>query len=117
MFGEAVLRADAVERGSGAGTTPDEGEVASFTMAAAGGLVLMVLESGCVGALVMRACSVGGREAGGGCNDRGRQIANVVPARLCYCERAERPFAADGGRWQLRVPSVGCSVTLTRGSA
>jgi hypothetical protein len=63
VFGEAVLRADALERGSGAGTTPDEGEVASFRVAE-GRLVWTVLESVCVGALVMRACSVGARDAG-----------------------------------------------------
>ncbi len=63
VFGEAVLRADALERGSsGAGTAPDEGEVAWFEVAA-GGLVWMVLEAVCVGALVMRAYDVGARAA------------------------------------------------------
>ena len=63
VVGEAVLRADALERGSsGAGTTPDEGEGALFKVAD-GGLVWMVLESVCVGALVMRASHVGARDA------------------------------------------------------
>ena len=54
VFGDAVVIADAVERGSGAGTTPGEGEVASVAMAE-GGLVGMLLESDRVDALGMRA--------------------------------------------------------------